>query len=112
SQILRSLPALVARTPLLRRRALYQGMLFAGFNLFWTGSPLLLAKEFGMGQRGIALFALAGAAGALSAPIAGRLADRGLTRPGTGWALVAAALAFGVAIEAGCGHSLALLLLA
>jgi predicted MFS family arabinose efflux permease len=112
SQILRSLPVLVARTPLLRRRAFYQGMLFAGFNLFWTGSPLLLAKEFGMGQRGIALFALAGAAGALSAPIAGRLADRGLTRPATGWALVSVVLAFGVAVEARLIHSLSLLILA
>jgi predicted MFS family arabinose efflux permease len=112
SQILRSLPGLITGTPLLRRRAFYQGMLFAGFNLFWTGSPLLLAKEFGMGQRGIALFALAGAAGALSAPIAGRLADRGLTRPATGWALVAVVLAFGVAVEARLIHSLALLILA
>jgi predicted MFS family arabinose efflux permease len=112
SQILRSLPVLVTRTPLLRRRAFYQGMMFAGFNLFWTGAPLLLANEFGMGQRGIALFALAGAAGALSAPVAGRLADRGLTRPATGWALVAAVLAFGVAIEARLIHSLSLLILA
>jgi predicted MFS family arabinose efflux permease len=112
SKILRSLPVLVARTPLLRRRAFYQAMLFAGFNLFWTGSPLLLAKEFGLGQRSIALFALAGAAGALSAPIAGRLADRGLTRPATGWALLAVVLAFAVAAEARLAHSLALLILA
>jgi predicted MFS family arabinose efflux permease len=111
-QILRSLPILVASTPLLRRRAFYQAMLFASFNLFWTGSPLLLVKEFGMGQRGIALFALAGAAGALSAPVAGWLADRGLTRPATGWALVSAVLAFGVAIEARLIHSLSLLILA
>jgi predicted MFS family arabinose efflux permease len=112
SQILRSLPGLVARTPVLRRRAFYQGMLFAGFNLFWTGSPLLLAHEFGLDHRGIALFALAGAAGALSAPIAGRLADRGLTRPATGWALVAAVLAFALAAEARFIHSLGLLVLA
>src|ERR1700730_2331329 len=39
-QILRSLPRLVARTPILRRRAFYQGMMFAGFNIFWTGTPL------------------------------------------------------------------------
>jgi predicted MFS family arabinose efflux permease len=112
AQILRSLPGLISGTPLLRRRAFYQGMLFAGFNLFWTGSPLLLAKEFDMGQRGIALFALAGAAGALSAPVAGRLADRGLTRPATGWALAAVVLAFGVAVEARLIHSLSLLILA
>lgn len=111
-QILRSLPALVASTPVLRRRAFYQGMMFAGFNLFWTGSPLLLAHEFGLDHRGIAWFALAGAAGALSAPVAGRLADRGLTRPATGWALAAAILAFGLAIVARLIHSLALLILA
>jgi predicted MFS family arabinose efflux permease len=112
SQILLSLPGLVARTPVLRRRAFYQGMMFAGFNLFWTGSPLLLAREFGLDHRGIALFALAGAAGALAAPVAGRLADRGLTRPATGWALVAAILAFALAAEARLIHSLSLLILA
>jgi predicted MFS family arabinose efflux permease len=111
-QILRSLPGLVAGTPLLRRRAFYQGMMFAGFNVFWVGAPLLLAHEFGFSQRGIALFTLAGAAGALAAPIAGRLADRGLMRPATGWAMVAAAAAFAVAIAGGRLHSLALLILA
>jgi predicted MFS family arabinose efflux permease len=111
-QILRSLPGLLADSPVLRRRAFYQGMMFAGFNLFWTGSPLLLTHEFGLDHRGIALFALAGAAGALAAPVAGRLADRGLTRTATGCALLAAVLAFGLAIEARLVHSLGLLILA
>src|SRR5258708_27043080 len=100
-QIMRSLPGLVARTPLLRRRAFYQGMMFACFNVFWTASPLLLANEFGLDHRSIALFTLAGAAGALSAPLASRLADRGLTRPATGWALVAAVPPFPISLEAG-----------
>jgi len=86
--------------------------MFAGFNVFWTGSPLLLTDEFGLDHRGIALFALAGAAGALSAPIAGRLADRGLTRPATGGALLAALLASVIAFFAARTHSLALLVLA
>jgi predicted MFS family arabinose efflux permease len=89
-----SLPGIVWRTPLLRRRAFYQGMMFAGFQAFWTAVPLALAHEFGLGQGGIALFALAGAAGALAAPWAGRLADRGLTRPATGMAIVVALLSF------------------
>ena len=110
--IMRSLPGLVARTPTLRRRALYQGMLFAAFNVFWTGSPLLLAREFHLGHRGIALFALAGAAGALAAPIAGRLADRGLTRIATGFALAATALAFVMSGVAAHAHSLMLLVAA
>jgi predicted MFS family arabinose efflux permease len=111
-RILRSLPRLVVQTPLLRRRAFYQAMMFAAFNVFWTGAPLLLAHEFGLGQRGIALFTLAGAAGALTAPIAGRLADRGLTRAATGWALVSAAVACLIAVAGGLEHSLALLIVA
>jgi predicted MFS family arabinose efflux permease len=111
-QILRSLPSIVASTPTLRRRAFYQAMMFAGFNVFWIGTPLFLAHEFGFSQRGIALFTLAGAAGALAAPIAGRLADRGLTRPATGAALVAAVAAFVLAIAGGRLHSLAFLILA
>ncbi|MDF1484378.1 MFS transporter [Ramlibacter sp. H39-3-26] len=105
-RILASLPSIVRRTPLLRRRAAYQGAMFAGFNAFWTGVPLLLAHAFGMGQHGIAAFALAGAAGALVAPWAGRLADRGLTRAATGWALACAVLAFGLAGWAGYSRSL------
>jgi len=69
--------------------------------------PLALAHEFGMGQHGIALFALAGAAGALMAPVAGRLADRGLTRPATGAAIVVALLSFVLGAVAMHFHSLA-----
>ncbi len=64
----------------LQRRIAYQMLAFAAFNLFWTAIPLMLAERFGLTQRGIALFALAGAGGTLAAPLAGRLADRGLTR--------------------------------
>jgi predicted MFS family arabinose efflux permease len=52
--------------------------------------PLHLAQHFGMPQRGIALFALAGVAGAIAAPIAGRVADRGWVRPATAAALLIA----------------------
>jgi predicted MFS family arabinose efflux permease len=112
ARILRSLPRLVARTAVLRRRGFYQAMLFAAFNVFWTGVPLLLAREFAFGQAGIASFTLAGAAGALAAPLAGRLADRGLTRRATGWGLAAAVVAFAIAVAGGRLHSLALLILA
>ncbi len=109
---LASLPRLFATTPLLRRRAFYQGMMFAAFNVFWTGVPLLLAHAFGFDQRHIALFALAGAAGALAAPLAGRLADRGWTRPATGIALATALLAFVLAGWSGTHHALWWLVLA
>ena len=71
----------------------YQGTLFAVFNLFWTAIPLMLHVRFGLGQAGIAAFALAGAAGAFSAPLAGIVADRGGSRWGTGLALLGAAIA-------------------
>jgi predicted MFS family arabinose efflux permease len=102
-----SLPGIVWNTPLLRRRGWYQGMMFAAFQAFWTAVPLALVHEFGMGQRGIGLFALAGAAGALLAPVAGRLADRGLTRPATGAAIVVALLSFVLGAVSMHFHSLA-----
>ena len=96
-QILMSTMSLLVREPVIRRRAAYQATLFATFHLFWTATPLLLVQRFGLGQRGIALFALAGAGGALAAPIAGRLADRGYIRAGTIGALLSAIVGFLVA---------------
>jgi len=112
ARTLASLPGIVRRTPLLRRRALYQGLLFSAFQAFWTAVPLALAHEFGLGQGGIALFALAGAAGALVAPWAGRLADRGHTQPATGAAIGVALLSFGVAALGFRFHSMAALVAA
>jgi len=95
--LLASLLALPIREKLLRRRAIYQSAAFGCFSLFWTAVPLLLAEKFGFSQAGIAAFALVGAAGALAAPVAGRLADRNFGRIGTAWALVSIAAAFAVA---------------
>ena len=78
-QLLASLVQLLRRYPILRRRALYQGLMFASFSLFWTAAPLELARHLGLSQQDIALFALAGAIGAVAAPIAGHLADAGHT---------------------------------
>lgn len=108
-QLLRSSVALLVRTPTIRRRTAYQAMMFAAFNLFWTAVPLLLAARFGLGQGGIALFALAGAGGALAAPIAGRLGDRGYIRVGTAIALASAIAAFLIAGWAAAAHALILL---
>jgi predicted MFS family arabinose efflux permease len=113
--LLVSMGVLVMTTPILRRRALYQAFLFGAFSLFWTTIPLLLAgPEFHMTQRGIALFALAGVAGAVAAPIAGRVADRGWSRAATGAVMLISALAFVLTLvsEAGSTTSLALLVAA
>lgn len=82
--LLKSMGHLFLTMPTLRRRSFYQACLFGAFTLFWTTVPLLLAgPEFGLSQAGIAWFALAGVAGAVAAPIAGRLADGGWIRTGT-----------------------------
>ncbi|WP_267382293.1 MULTISPECIES: MFS transporter [unclassified Sphingomonas] len=108
-QLLRSSVRLLVNTPAIRRRTAYQATMFAAFNLFWTAVPLLLARRFGLGQGGIALFALAGAGGALAAPIAGRLGDRGHVRAGTAVALTSAIGAFLLAGWAAAAHALILL---
>jgi predicted MFS family arabinose efflux permease len=96
--VLGSMLRLMTSERLLQRRTAYQAALFAGFSLFWTAVPLRLAgPPFDLTQRGIALFALAGAAGALSAPVAGRLADSGHSRLATGAAILMVAAAFPIA---------------
>lgn len=87
--LLSSMWHLLRTTPILRRRAAYHACVFASFSLFWTTVPQLLSSPaFHFSQKGIAVFALVGVAGAVAAPLAGRLADRGLTRPATGIALL------------------------
>ena len=79
--VLASTFAQLKKHRVVRLRAFYQAAMFAAFNLFWTAAPLALIHQFHLGHTGIGLFALAGAGGALVAPIAGWLADRKLTRP-------------------------------
>ncbi|MGV1752308.1 MFS transporter [Agrobacterium sp. CG674] len=93
--LLASMGTLAVSTPLLQRRALYHAGMFSAFSLFWTVTPLYLSgPAFRLSQGEIALFALAGAAGAVAAPIAGRLADRGWTWSATLAALLAAMASF------------------
>jgi predicted MFS family arabinose efflux permease len=93
-ELIGSLWLLFKTKSILRRRAFYQACLFGAFSLFWTVVPLWLTNHFHLSQQGIALFALAGVSGAIAAPIAGRLADKGLTRVLTGSAILIAALSF------------------
>ncbi|ALE58277.1 MFS transporter [Paraburkholderia sp. RL17-368-BIF-A] len=79
-----SLLHLIRDEPVLRRRALYQGLLMVSFNLFWTSVALKLASApLRLGHVGVGLFALAGAGSTIIAPVAGRLGDRGLDRQAT-----------------------------
>ncbi|WP_455273278.1 MFS transporter [Rhizobium herbae] len=110
--LLASMGRMVATTPILRRRSLYHACMFAAFSLFWTTTPLLLSgPEFGLSQGQIALFALAGAAGAIAAPISGRLADKGWSYLATRLSMISVAVAFLVTHIAPTGSMLALGLL-
>lgn len=111
-RLLGSMVTLARTTPVLQRRAIYHSFQFAAFTLFWTVTPLLLTgPTFHPTQTGVALFALAGVAGAVAAPIAGRMADRGLSRPATGLGMLAVAVAFLITHIAEPGSTLALALL-
>ena len=95
-RIIVSMVGLPPRMPALCWRSAYAALMFGLFNMFWTAAPLMLADRFGLGQHAIGLFALAGAGGALAAPLAGRLADRGLEVAATAAAMLVVAVSFGV----------------
>jgi predicted MFS family arabinose efflux permease len=99
-----SLWTLLRDEPVLRRRAAYQACCMAAFGSFWTAIALrLAAPPFDLTQTGIALFALAGAGGAIVSPLAGRAGDRGWTAAATRTAHAVTAGALVLAGIAGAG---------
>ncbi len=94
-QLLRSVGTLMRTEPLLRRRSLYGALAFAAFSVLWTSIAFLLVRPpYSYGQAVIGLFGLVGAAGALTASIAGRWSDRGWARAATGGFLLVALVGF------------------
>lgn len=86
---------LFAEEPVLRLRSLLGLLAFSLFALFWTPLAFLLSAEpYHYTDAVIGLFGLAGAAGALAANWAGRLADRGKGSMGTLVGLLALLLAW------------------
>ncbi|MGH2929057.1 MAG: MFS transporter, partial [Solirubrobacteraceae bacterium] len=81
-----------ARTePVLRWRSLLAACSFGSFGCFWTTVTFLLSdREYGFSQLDIGLFALVGAAGAITALTGGRVIDK---RPRLRWPATGAALA-------------------
>ncbi|MDQ6744466.1 MAG: MFS transporter [Actinomycetota bacterium] len=73
-----SVLALIASEPVLRQRMALGVLQMAGFTVLWTSIAFLLGgPPYHYNEAIIGLFGLAGVAGALIAPRAGRFADRG-----------------------------------
>ncbi len=77
-QLLASLWTLLRHERTLQRRALSAALAMGSFSAFWTAIGLRLAHgPFGLDFYGIGVFALAGAAGVVATPLAGRAGDLG-----------------------------------
>jgi len=74
--LLLSMRQLWLRYKTLRRAALSQGLLSVGFSAFWSTLAIMLSETYHLGSGVAGAFGLAGAAGALAAPLAGKLADK------------------------------------
>ena len=74
--LLGSMRHLWQQYPALRRAALAQGLLSVAFSAFWSTLAIMLAEHYHLGSAAAGGFGIAGAAGALAAPIAGSLSDR------------------------------------
>ncbi|QGN37628.1 MFS transporter [Klebsiella oxytoca] len=75
-QLMKSMAHLWKRYPALRRAAFAQGFLSIAFSAFWSTLAVMLMEHYQMGSAVAGGFGIAGAAGALAAPLAGSLADR------------------------------------
>ena len=108
-QVLAAVGRLARDLPTLRLRALYGACGFGVFSAVWTTLAFQLHDVHGLGAWAVAVVAVLGIGGALMAPRAGRLADRGHGTVVTG-AAYAALLAGAGLLALGDGRLAVLLL--
>ncbi|PYE18066.1 putative MFS family arabinose efflux permease [Williamsia limnetica] len=100
--LLASVGRMIATEAMLRQRMALGFLTMFGFSAMWTSIAFLLSgsrgERFSYSEAMIGVFALAGVAGAVAAPMFGKLADRGHLRAATtgawvitiaGWLLLA-----------------------
>ncbi len=96
-ELLRSTVELLRREPVLRLRIALGALGFAAFSILWTTLAFLLhGAPYHYGDTVIGLFGLVGAAGALSASLAGRGVDRGRANTITPACVLGIAASFGL----------------
>jgi len=96
-ELLRSVFQLVRGEPLLRQRMIVGATAFGCFSILWTSVAFMLAgPPYHYGNAAIGLFGLAGLAGALVAPVAGRLSDHGHGRVAMSGSIVVLLLSWGL----------------
>ncbi|WP_263410192.1 MFS transporter [Terriglobus tenax] len=91
---MRSLWTLWRSQRLLRESAAMGALVFASFSCFWTTLAFFLGSRYGLGAGVAGTFGVVGAAGAVIAPVAGRMADRRGPRYVLSWALITLAASF------------------
>ncbi len=95
--LLRSVLNLIRGEPLLRQRMLLGATAFGCFSVLWTSVAFLLSgAPYHYGNAVIGLFGLAGLAGVMAAPVAGRLSDRGRGRAAMSGAIIVLLLSWGL----------------
>ena len=94
-ELMRSMGRLLENEPVLRRHMLIGALGFGSFSAFWTTFGFHLQALPGhFGSETVGLYGLFGVAGALAAPVAGRLSDRIEARWVNGGALLLISLSF------------------
>jgi predicted MFS family arabinose efflux permease len=107
-ELLRSLGHLVRTEPLLRKHAIIGACGFGAFSVFWTSLAFhLQSLSPNYGTSTVGAFGIVGVAGALVAPVAGKLSDRFGSKVVNGSALALMAVSF--ALMGASGASLIVL---